>query len=74
MVEYEKNFIKRVYDLDKGMYPDHIKPICKLYCEGCLSSGEFVPYLIEEMLERGMLKPLSDLQKKSVLTYMAYKK
>ena len=74
MREYEENFIKRIYDHDKDIYPDHIKPICRLYSEGCLSSGSFVPYIIEEMLERGMLKPLSDLQKKNVLTYIAYKK
>ena len=33
-----------------------------------------IPYLVEEMLERGMLKPLTDEQKKSVFTVFAYDK
>lgn len=72
IMRYCEDFDKRHYELGKSYYPEHILPIFKLYSTNSLSGGNFIPYLIEEMLERGMLKPLTDLQKKSVFTVIAY--
>lgn len=33
--------------------------------------GEFIPYIVERMLEVGMLKPLTQKQKKAVFTVVA---
>ena len=74
VMEYCEDFDKRYYELGKDYYPKNILPIFKLYSTNSLSDGHFVPYLIEEMLERGMLKPLTDEQKKSVFTIFAYDK
>lgn len=72
ILEYSKDFDKRSYELGKDHYPEHILPIIQLYNTNSLSGGIMIPYLIEEMLERGMLKPLTDLQKKSVFTAVVY--
>ncbi len=69
---YCKDFDKKYYELGKEYYPENILPIFKLYSRNSLSGGQLIPYIIEEMLERGMLKPLTDLQKKSVFTVIAY--
>lgn len=71
---YAKSFDDRLYELLKGLYPAHIRPICRMYCTNALAEASFVPYLIEKMLERGMLKPLTELQKKSVFSVFLYKK
>ncbi|MCH5193780.1 MAG: sigma-70 family RNA polymerase sigma factor [Oscillospiraceae bacterium] len=70
--EYAKEFDKRRYEMKKDQYPEHIQPILQLYCNDAMSDALMIPYIIEEMLERGMLKPLTDLQKKSVFTAVVY--
>lgn len=71
---YAKSFDDRLYELLKDLYPAHIRPICRMYCTNALVEASFVPYLIEKMLERGMLKPLTELQKKSVFSIFLYQK
>lgn len=69
---YYKAVDKDMYEYKKDKYPTHIHPIVRLYNTNHLSGGHFIPYLIEEMLDRGMLKPLTDLQKKCVFSIMVY--
>lgn len=71
---YAKSFDDRLYELLKDLYPAHIRPICRMYCTDALVEASFVPYLIEKMLERGMLKPLTELQKKSVFSVFLYQR
>lgn len=73
VTKYSKEVDEQVFDYMKDKYPKHILPIVKSYSTNCLSDGLMVPYVIEEMLERGMLKPLTDLQKKSVLAMIMYR-
>lgn len=70
--EYADYFDKRSYEYQKDKYPEHILPIVQLYSISQLSEGHFISYLIEEMLDRNMLKPLTELQKKSVFSIMTY--
>ena len=60
ILEYAKDFDKRRYEIKKDHYPEHIRPIVELYCTDAMSDGLMIPFLIEEMLERGMLKPLTE--------------
>lgn len=69
---YYNDFDKRMYEYDKDKYPEHIQPIVKFYDTNNLCDGHFISYLIEEMLERGMLKPLTELQKKNVFSVLAF--
>lgn len=66
-------FDEKVYEYEMDKFPTHIHPLAKMYSIGVLSGGSFTPYLIETLLEKGMLKPLAPEQKKSVLTVIAYK-
>lgn len=70
--EYCLDFDKRNYEYKKDKYPEHIHPIVKHYSTSVLSNGTFIPYLIEEMLGRGMLDPLTELQKKNVFSILAF--
>ena len=70
--EYCFDFDKRNYEYKKDKYPEHIHPIVKHYSTSVLSNGTFIPYLIEEMLGRGMLDPLTELQKKNVFSILAF--
>ena len=72
ILEYSKEFDKRGCESEKEYYPEHIHPIVQLYNTNSLSGGIMIPYIIEEMLERGMLQPLTELQKKSVFTAVVY--
>lgn len=69
---YYKAVDKDMYEYEKDKYPPHIQPIVRLYNTNNLSGGHFISYLVEEMLNRGMLKPLTDLQKKCVFSIMVY--
>ncbi len=73
LASYNEEFDRKMYEWNKPHYPEHIRPIAKLYCQGCLGTGRFVPYLIETMLEKGLLTPLTDIQKKAVFSIFAYK-
>lgn len=72
LAEYSKRLDKRRYEHDKEHYPEHMRPLVKLYCKNTLYNGAFVPYLIEKMLEKGILEPLTDIQKKSVFSVFIY--
>lgn len=72
LVEYAEEFDRQQYKEQCQYYPEHIRPLAKLYCTDCLNESLFVPYLIETMLEKGILKPLADLQKKSVFSIFVY--
>ncbi len=73
VMAYEKEFDQREFEYLKDKYPEHMRELVKQYSMNSLHGGIMVPYVIAELLERGMLKPLTDLQKKSVLTVIAYK-
>lgn len=74
VLAYSKELDEKIFAYTKDMYPEHMQPVQKLYCTNTLSDGMVVPYVLEALLERGTLQPLTDLQKKSVLTVISYKK
>lgn len=71
---YNKMFDKRIFAIQKNKHPAHIQPIIQRYCTDTLGSGEIIPYVIEKMLHRGMLQPLSVVQKKAVFSILVYQK
>ena len=70
---YVKAFDQREYEYRKDKYPEHMQELVKQYTCNAIQSSNFIPYVIEQLLEQRLLKPLTDLQKKSVLTVIAYK-
>ncbi|MDR1630428.1 MAG: sigma-70 family RNA polymerase sigma factor [Oscillospiraceae bacterium] len=60
------------FRLEKDRHPPHMRPLVRHYNSDSLSSSAMVPHVVEAMLERGMLQPLTERQKKSVFTIMVY--
>lgn len=73
ITEYGKNFDRREYEIATQYFPEHILPIIKLLNTNILSGGIQVVYVIEEMLERRMLAPLTEAQKNAVLSVLICK-
>ena len=67
--EYAAALDKNVYDLMKVGYPENIRPVAKaVFCTGILGSPMLIPRCVEKLLERGELKPLTDIQRKSAFS------
>lgn len=69
---YSRALDERVYEKQIDFFPEHILPIIRSRSNVSLGTPHMVPRLIEEMLKRSMLKPLTEQQEKSVLTVMVY--
>lgn len=69
---YSAALDEKIYAQQKDRFPQHILPIIRGYSACSLCTPTLIPRLIEEMLNRGMLKPLTEVQKQSVFTVMAY--
>lgn len=74
ILDYSLYFDSTMFALQKDQYPKHIQPIIRQYCTDALGNGEIIPYVIEEMLYRGMLQPLTAAQKKTVFSILIYQK
>lgn len=72
LLSYCTEFDKRFFEQDAKGFPEHILPIIRFHDIGKIQSCTMIPRLVELMLERGMLKPLTDIQKKVVFTTIVY--
>lgn len=62
---------KRMYAIKKRSYPEHMFPAVKLeWCTGCISNPEILPRIIEKLLDRGVLKPITAAQRKAVFSIL----
>lgn len=73
LISYGRDLDEQSYLRSKDKYPEHILPILRFYSTGILASPNIIPYIIEEMLDSGMLLPLTDIQKKNVFTIAVIK-
>lgn len=59
------------FELMKNAFPEHIRRAAKaMYCTNQISSSQLVPRCVEKLLEKGELKPLTDIQRKSVFSIL----
>lgn len=57
------------FELVKNAFPEHIRRAAKaIHCTNLISSSQLVPRCVEKLLEKGELKPLTDIQRKSVFS------
>lgn len=67
--EFAKSLDDELFELQKNAYPEHMRRAAKAsYCTNQISSAQLVPRCVEKLLERGELKPLTDIQRKSVFS------
>ena len=65
-----QKFDKEIYELHKNLYPPHMQGLCKDWNINKLASEETRVRVLEQLLKRGVLKPLTDDQKRTVNTIM----
>ena len=71
LVKFAKSIDDELFELQKTAYPEHIRPIAKtVFCTGTLGSPMLIPRCVEKLLEKGELKPLTDIQRKSVFSVL----
>lgn len=59
------------FELVKNAYPEHMLPAARaMECVNQISSSELVPRCVEKLLEKGELKPLTDIQRKSAYSIL----
>lgn len=59
------------FELMKNAYPEHILPAARaMYCVNQISRSELVPRCVEKLLEKGLLAPLTDIQRKSAFSIL----
>ena len=60
-----------IYERIKGDYPEHMRPAAKsIFSINQLGSAQLIPRCIEKMLANGVLKPLSDIQRRSAFSIL----
>ena len=57
---------EKIYKILKPYYPAHLRDLCKALNKNFLASGKMRVFIIEHLLNKGILKPLQDEQKKTV--------
>lgn len=74
ITEFSKKLSEEAFEILKDDYPEHIRPIVKgTICTGVISRAGILPRCIERLLEKGLLKPLTDVQKKAALAFLQIK-
>ena len=57
---------EKVYDLVKNQFPKQVKEQIDLLYKCCISKNEVLIRVLEQLLLNGVLKPITDIQKKTV--------
>ena len=64
--EFDAEMLK----ISKAQYPPHMQDLCRMWNSNCLSDQKMAAYVLELLVADGTLKPLTDVQKRSVNTIM----
>ena len=72
--EAQKKYDELSFELDKPYYPEHMHTALRLTHSSFFSTGLMTVYVIEELLKREMLSPLTDEEKKTVFSILVFEK
>jgi len=61
---------EKMFELDKNHYPSHMHELLQLWCGNALADQQLAAYILAQLVEDGVLKPLTDVQKAAVNTIM----
>lgn len=74
ITEFSKKLSEEAFEILKNDYPEHMRPVVKsARCAGIISQVGVLPRCIERLLEKGLLKPLTDVQRKAALAILQIK-
>ncbi|MCL2063461.1 MAG: hypothetical protein FWG98_03685 [Candidatus Cloacimonetes bacterium] len=65
-----KKLSEEIYEISKSQYPSHKQDLCYEICRNCIESNDIKTRILGSLLTNGILKPLNDIQKKTVNTIM----
>lgn len=71
--KFAKHMDDVIFEEDKKHFPKHMYEVVKAMSMNNLGAGLMIPRVVEKLLGSGELKPLSDIQKKSVFSILFYK-
>ncbi|MCL2064381.1 MAG: hypothetical protein FWG98_08420 [Candidatus Cloacimonetes bacterium] len=66
LTELKKQLCEELYNICKSQYPEHKQELAHAYYKNIFSSGEMITRVLDHLLNVGVLKPLTDNQKKTV--------
>lgn len=66
-----KQMDEEAFAASKNNYPEHMRPVLKnIHCTNVISNPQMIPRTVEKLLEKGLLKPLTDIQRKSAFSVL----
>ena len=68
VIKESKKVDERLYAANKMKYPKHLEGLVKYNNSNSFTWAEMIPFVIEILLEEGILKPLTAKQKKAVFS------
>ena len=68
--KFGKQLDEEIYNIDKVLYPKHLQDLCRAANLNSLSSTHIRFYILKQLFEDGVLKSLTENQKKTVNTIM----
>ena len=66
LVELNHELDRQVYELCKTQYPLQMQDLFSVFCKNTLNTGGVKTRILEMLLQKGVLKPLTEHQKKTV--------
>ena len=71
ITDFSKEMDEAFYAENKKRYPEHVLSAAKaVWCTNAIASPTMLPRIIEKLLEKRLLEPLNDIQRKSVFSIM----
>jgi len=70
LVTLNQELDSQVYELCKSQYPSQMQELFYVFCKNTLNSGGVKTRVLEQLLQKGILKPLIENQKKTVNVIM----
>lgn len=69
--QLSKQMDEEAFAAFKNNYPEHMRPVLKsIHCTNVISNPQMIPRAVEKLLEKGLLKPLTDIQRKSAFSVL----
>ena len=69
ITDFSKEMDEAFFMENKKRYPEHMLPAAKaVWCTNTIASPTMLPRIIEKLLEKGVLGPLDNIQRKSVFS------
>ena len=66
LVDFNHSLDNQVYELCKTQYPEQMQDLFSVFCKNTINSGGVITRVLEILLNKGILKPLTENQKKTV--------